>query len=151
MAITLLESYPGTYALVLHLHAPQTLTVGALGAWAFPAGDYVYVGSAWGPGGVAARLGRHLRGADKVRWHIDYVRRVMQPIYAWVAYQKHLECAWAAHLLALPQSQVIVPRFGASDCHCVTHFLYITGQTQAIHFPSATTSLDLTTLSPVLY
>jgi len=28
-------------------------------------------------------------------------------------------------LLQLPQASVIVPRFGASDCRCATHLIYV--------------------------
>jgi len=51
---------PGTYALVLRLARATTIHVGALGAVDFAPGWYVYVGSALGPGGLAARVNRHL-------------------------------------------------------------------------------------------
>ena len=89
-----------------------------------PSGVYIYVGSAWGPGGIRARVGRHLRGSPKPRWHIDYLRRIASPIVLWLAPDTHLECAWAQYLLAQPDLSVIVPRFGASDCSCTTHLVY---------------------------
>lgn len=36
-------------------------------------GIYVYVGSARGPGGLRARLKRHMRISKKLFWHIDYL------------------------------------------------------------------------------
>jgi Uri superfamily endonuclease len=36
-----------------------------------PAGRYLYCGSAKGPGGLKARLSRHMRRGKSVRWHID--------------------------------------------------------------------------------
>ena len=57
-----LSNQSGTYALLLKLPKQGQLQVGALGTFAFQAGWYVYVGSAFGPGGLAARVGRHLRG-----------------------------------------------------------------------------------------
>jgi hypothetical protein len=50
---------PGTYALLLTATAPLEVVVGRLGACRLPAGHYVYVGSAHGPGGLAARLTHH--------------------------------------------------------------------------------------------
>ncbi|ELK52825.1 hypothetical protein D320_13259, partial [Haloferax sp. BAB-2207] len=51
----------GTYALVFD--APEaTVEVGALGEHRFPAGAYVYVGSAFGTGGLR-RVRRHRRVA----------------------------------------------------------------------------------------
>ena len=67
------EPSKGTYALVLHLECTEEITVGKLGMFTFPAGYYLYVGSALGPGGLEARLARHRRRGKKLRWHIDYL------------------------------------------------------------------------------
>ena len=40
----------------------QPISIGRLGQQHFPIGDYFYVGSARGAGGLRARVGRHLRG-----------------------------------------------------------------------------------------
>ena len=69
-----IPSIPGTYALFLTLSVPAELTIGKLGAFAFPAGWYVYTGSARGPGGLQARLRHHLRPASRPHWHIDHLR-----------------------------------------------------------------------------
>lgn len=127
-AIARLTPAPGTYALGLRLPRPGALQIGALGFWQFPAGDYVYVGSAWGPGGLAARVGRHLRGDGKPHWHIDTLRPHTSPITVWAAPQVRRECDWAAVLLKLPSASVIVPRFGASDCRCAAHLIYVGAQ-----------------------
>lgn len=116
---------PGTYALGLYLDLPTHIAVGALGAWTFPAGLYVYTGSAWGPGGLRARLGRHLRGSDTRRWHIDYMRYHARPCAVWLAPDAHLECAWARYLVEYPGAHVIAPRFGASDCRCAAHLFLL--------------------------
>jgi Uri superfamily endonuclease len=113
---------PGTYVLWLHLSQPRTLRIGRLGDSALVAGHYAYVGSAFGPGGVRARLGRHLRGGSTLRWHIDYLRRVCRVETAWVSYEpRRLEHVWAAALLALPGVYRPAAGFGASDCQCDTH------------------------------
>ncbi|MCP3952032.1 MAG: GIY-YIG nuclease family protein, partial [Desulfobacterales bacterium] len=65
----------GTYALVMRLARPRTIPVGRLGPVIFKPGHYVYTGSALGPGGLAARIGRHLKPSKKFHWHIDYLRR----------------------------------------------------------------------------
>ncbi|MGC9393698.1 MAG: GIY-YIG nuclease family protein [Anaerolineae bacterium] len=115
---------PGTYAIGLHIPVATQCTIGALGEWTLPAGLYFYVGSAWGPGGLAARVRRHLRGGTVRRWHIDYVRAWAKPVVVWLAPYDHDECAWAAYLLESKQARVIVPRCGASDCRCAAHLLY---------------------------
>ena len=91
---------PGSYLLWLGLPGELELSVGQLGAFRFPAGDYLYLGSAHGPGGLRARLGRHLRGDGKTHWHIDYLREAVS-VHA-VGWQKaakglpgRLECSWS--------------------------------------------------------
>jgi len=64
----------GLYVLVFRLVEPYVGGVGRRWAVALPSGVYVYVGSAWGPGGLAARLRRHVcRGARRLWWHVDYL------------------------------------------------------------------------------
>ena len=60
-----LPTSPGTYALHIYLPSARTLKVGNLGEFNLPHGDYVYLGSAFNPGGLRARLGRHIRGGGK--------------------------------------------------------------------------------------
>jgi Uri superfamily endonuclease len=122
-----LAARSGTYVLWLHLPRPRTLLVGRFGEVTFAAGYYAYVGSAFGPGGVRARLGRHLRGSGALRWHIDYLRQACRVETAWFSHDpRRLEHAWAAALLALPGARQPVAGFGASDCNCDTHLVAFT-------------------------
>ncbi|MBE0698753.1 MAG: DUF123 domain-containing protein, partial [Anaerolineaceae bacterium] len=66
----------GSYALHLVLTGERSIRVGRLGEIVFPAGDYIYLGSAWGPGGLRARLAHHVRIASSPHWHIDWLRRI---------------------------------------------------------------------------
>ncbi len=114
----------GTYLLWLHLPAARRITVGRLGAFDFAAGFYGYVGSAMGPGGLAARLGRHLQGSSRRRWHIDYLRCAADPVAAWVCVSPQVqEHDWAAALAAMEGAWLPAPRFGASDCRCPAHLV----------------------------
>jgi Uri superfamily endonuclease len=111
--------------------------------WTLPTGLYFYVGSAWGPGGLAARVNRHLRGGAVRRWHIDYVREWMQPVAIGLAPREHCECAWVQHLLDFQDARVIVPRFGASDCRCAAHLLYFGARSpETICLPDVYQQLD---------
>ncbi len=113
---------PGTYLLALALERPRRLVVGRLGPCDFEAGTYLYVGSARGPGGLAARLGHHWRRAARPRWHIDYLRRAGRPLGAGVRFgTEALECRWAARLGSTAGMRRGPARFGASDCRCGTH------------------------------
>lgn len=121
-----LEPRKGTYLLWLHLQAPRRLRIGRLAEHGFEAGFYAYVGSAMGPGGVRARLGRHLGGGRRPRWHIDYLRAVAEVDGAWFVYGEICyEHLWATVLRNIKGSNIPLPGFGSSDCPCNTHlFLF---------------------------
>ena len=114
----------GTYALVLFLPRARQIRIGALGAFRFPCGYYIYIGSAMN--GLSARIARHCRRGKKLFWHIDYFLQHACIADVWVsARARRSECAWARAALALPNARVIAPRFGASDCNCATHLVYL--------------------------
>lgn len=73
---------------------------------------------------MRARVGRHLRGGDVRRWHIDYLRAWAHPAAVWIARDSRRECEWAKYLQNEVVARVIVPRFGASDCKCASHLFY---------------------------
>lgn len=112
----------GSYLLVLRLEAPALLAIGALGVIGFPAGAYVYCGSALGPGGVRARARRHVKGAGRLHWHIDYLLRRARVQAVWARLgPRRLECEWAAALAAHRDFSCPAPGFGSSDCGCRAH------------------------------
>ncbi|HOU25076.1 MAG TPA: GIY-YIG nuclease family protein [Anaerolineae bacterium] len=116
---------PGTYALVLELPRSARVRIGRLGTFRFPAGCYIYVGSALGPGGLRARLERHCRRRKKMHWHIDYLlARARIAAVRHDASGERLECAWARNYEKCPGVSIIVPGFGASDCSCRSHLFY---------------------------
>jgi Uri superfamily endonuclease len=120
------EPTKGTYVLILHLERSEEITVGKLGVFSFPAGYYLYVGSALGPGGLRARLARHRRHDKKLRWHIDYLLEHAQLVEVWsVASTDKLECLWAQAAWELPGAEIPVPGFGSSDCRCPSHLIYL--------------------------
>ena len=117
---------PGTYALLVHVAQEKDIGVGRLGATRFAAGFYVYVGSGLGPGGLAARLARHLGARRKPSWHIDYLLNEVPVIdVIWDCSGKRLECTWMRVLLEIPVIEVAVPGFGASDCQCPAHLAFL--------------------------
>ena len=104
----------------------EEIAVGKLGSFALPAGYYLYVGSAQGTGGLSARLARHRRRDKKLHWHIDYLLEHAQLVEVWsAASTDKLECLWAQAARELPDSQIPVPGFGASDCYCPSHLIYL--------------------------
>lgn len=119
------QSPTGTYVLLLHLPTEKTITVGKLGVVDFPAGWYTYIGSAFGPGGLLARIKHHLQPAEKPHWHIDYLRREARLAEIWLSPDEvRREEDWVDLMIAVPGAVALVDGFGASDSRQSTHLYY---------------------------
>lgn len=113
----------GTYALILKLDREARITVGRLTAFTFPAGYYLYAGSALG--GLFPRIERHMRGGKKLHWHIDYLRRNARAVEVWyLVSEERLECDWYRAAVGMPDAEVLVDGFGSSGCKCRSHLVY---------------------------
>lgn len=127
MSLDQAPAQPGSYALHLRLALPVfALPVGRLGNFDFPAGDYLYLGSAAGPGGLRARLAHHARAAARAHWHIDFLRTNARLLGAWIAPGgRSLECVWSQALLDVQGSRLPAAGFGATDCRlgCPAHLV----------------------------
>lgn len=111
---------PGAYALWLRLAAPLAVRAGGR-AGTLDAGDYLYCGSAKGPGGLRARLARHMRKEKRAHWHVDQLTAAGAVLGAFVL-EGGSECALNAALSGLSAP---LPGFGSSDCpRCVSHLRY---------------------------
>ena len=120
-----ITAQPGTYALILRALAAQDIQVGRLGRLLVLPGVYVYVGSAFGPGGLMARVGRHQRKPPAPHWHIDHLRRVTELVEVWFTYDPiPREHEWADIFRNLPGAGIPLKGFGASDCGCKAHLFY---------------------------
>ncbi|MCP5089780.1 MAG: GIY-YIG nuclease family protein [Gammaproteobacteria bacterium] len=118
-----MESRPGTYSLLLALEAPIRVEVGSLGRIHFESPFYMYFGSAFGPGGLEARIKHHLRPVRRTHWHIDYLRQVARVVGVWYSIDSaRFECDWASAASAFPGAS-LVTRFGSSDCRCQSHLV----------------------------
>ncbi len=115
----------GTYALILNCPCDQTIDVGRLGTITFAKSYYIYVGSAFGPGGVAARVARHCRTDKLVHWHIDYVRTAMTVTEVWYTHEpEHREHLWARIISASARCRASITGFGSTGCECESHLFY---------------------------
>lgn len=117
---------PGAYALVMELTRPVTFQRKALGQGEL-SGLLVYAGSANGPGGMRARLARHMRAEKVVRWHVDELTTRAASMVAW-AIPGGSECEIVGALLASDRFEVAMRGFGSSDCDvCPAHLLRFAG------------------------
>lgn len=111
---------PGVYVLLIALAAPVGVALPRGELVALPSGRYLYCGSAHGPGGLRARLARHMRLGKTLRWHVDRLTEAGDVLGAWFFLQG-TECELVAALAGLPAP---VPGFGSTDCtSCRSHLL----------------------------
>jgi Uri superfamily endonuclease len=111
-----LPADPGTYVLVLALARTRTVTIGRMGRFELATGCYAYVGSAFGSGGLRARIRHHLEPAPSPHWHIDYLTAVAEPVEVWYSvHPRKLEREWAELLGRLKPLRPAIARFGASE------------------------------------
>ncbi|WP_303722319.1 DUF123 domain-containing protein [Malonomonas rubra] len=118
-------SVPGSYLLVLYLCRRTDLPIGKLGCFSFPRGWYFYAGSAFGQGGLQGRLSHHLRPVRKHHWHIDYLRSSAELRAIWYQVAVNNEHLWSRELGDLSHAEFPVDGFGASDCECSSHLVYL--------------------------
>ncbi len=118
--------HKGIYILHLSIKTEARVKVGRLGRIAFAAGYYAYVGSAFGPGGLSARLAHHLRPASSPHWHVDFLRPhgVVDKCW-WSRTAPDCEHLWARGLMRLRGARTPVHGFGSSDCRCDSHLIHL--------------------------
>jgi Uri superfamily endonuclease len=113
-----------TYQLLIRLENPVRVRVGRLGSFEFPAGRYVYTGSA--KRNPEARIARHQAAEKRLHWHIDYLLAAAGAGIAGTLRFAEAECL----VNARTPGAVLVPGFGAGDCRagCGSHLKYLDGE-----------------------
>ncbi len=130
----LLPDGPGAYGLIIDVGRGTRIAGRGGRAVDLPAGLYLYAGSAYGPGGIRARVRRHLKAAKTVRWHVDRLTNV-HGVAAVVAVPGGRECGLIDAARAWPGTTVPAPGLGSSDCRrCPAHL---------VRLPDGTTVDDL--------
>jgi Uri superfamily endonuclease len=111
------------YHIKIYLPEDREITVGKLGTFIFPKGVYVYVGS--DRRNIRARVERHIRPKKKQRWHFDYIRPYMKVMDVQTYPGEEGECGLFARLRKEAGGEILVHRFGSSDCRCPAHLFFI--------------------------
>jgi len=122
----------GTYVLFIEVAKDATLEIGSLGGIKFNKGFYIYIGSAFGPGGLVKRVERHFRNEKKLFWHIDYLLNsssIEIAAVAWTVKQQKLECLISQEIDKLSDLVTTINHFGSSDCKCTGHLKMIKTKT----------------------
>jgi Uri superfamily endonuclease len=117
----MLPAVPSTYILALRSSSSHTVHIGCLGTLRVRPGYYLYIGSAFGPGGLRARIQHHARRAARPHWHIDYLRRYARLESVWYCCAARCEHEWAATIAGMPGAAIVLRGFGSSDCRCETN------------------------------
>ena len=116
---------PGTYALIFLSSRKSQLKIGKLGTLQLKPGFYIYVGSAFGPGGIKARVAHHCKKPARPHWHIDYLASFLKLTEIWYTYDPiHREHQWAKTIASTRAASVPLDGFGSSDCRCNSHLFY---------------------------
>jgi Uri superfamily endonuclease len=116
----------GTYALIYRCEETFRAVAGKLGPVCLSPGYWIYIGSAFGPGGLRSRLIHHLKPSPRPHWHLDYVKHGLTPIEIWLTTDAvRREHAWAGDLARLKGAACPISGFGASDCTCRSHMIHL--------------------------
>ncbi len=117
----------GTYALVFRSSAPFQAVAGKLGSVFLSSGYWIYVGSAFGSGGLRSRLSHHLKPSHRPHWHLDYIKSALRPIEIWTTTDPvKREHDWATLFSDLNGASRPIEGFGATDCKCRSHLIHMT-------------------------
>ena len=110
-----------TYQLTIELPQERIISIGRLGQFIFPAGNYLYTGSARRH--LVSRVKRHLSKDKKLHWHIDYLLAVEGAEVTAVHLSEKTECECNRAVKGI----VLAAGFGSSDCKekCGSHLKYL--------------------------
>ena len=125
--IEALNSEKGTYMLFIYLKNNINVIVSRK-KFMLKKGYYIYVGSAFGNGGIKARVKRHLRKQKRIHWHIDHITGTEESeiIAIALATEQQVECIISSILSSINDVTPIFG-FGNTDCkdHCESHLFFI--------------------------
>jgi len=121
------QGLKGTYLLFIRLDKKLTINLSNK-QFCLEKAYYIYVGSAFGAGGLKSRVSRHLLKTKNKRWHIDFLTCSDHSEVVGVVYfiNQKIEC-YLGNLFSTFSSLEPVFGFGNSDCkeNCDSHLFKI--------------------------
>lgn len=116
----------GFYQLKILLKNKTKIKIGKLGIFNFPAGIYIYTGSA--KRNLLQRINRHQQKNKKLHWHIDYFLQLGEIISLKTYPLKNNLTECKLNLLTVKKLKLknpfLIKGFGSSDCKCAAHLIY---------------------------
>jgi Uri superfamily endonuclease len=129
-----MDPIPGTYALIFSSCRQEPRPVGKLGTLPLKPGFYIYVGSAFGPGGLKGRIGHHRQSHLRPHWHMDYLSPFLKLSEIWYTYDPfQREHQWAKTIASTRGASIPLVGFGASDCRCKSHLYFFSARPSGKH------------------
>jgi len=130
-----MHSHPGTYTLVFSSNSDRPINIGKLGTLLIQPGFYVYVGSAFGPGGLKARIKHHFNHSSRPHWHLDYLSPILSAREIWYTCDPtRREHQWATIHFETRGVFLPLPGFGSSDCRCPSHLFFYKSKPSGNYF-----------------
>nr|WP_204305143.1 GIY-YIG nuclease family protein [Desulfurobacterium thermolithotrophum] len=113
----------GTYCLVFKIDDLK-FKVRSGREFSLKSGYYIYVGSAFGSGGLRKRISRHLKKEKKKHWHLDFISTdsSFKAFEVWVIEDKKVECFLAN---SISKTEKTITGFGSTDCKCPSHLFRV--------------------------
>jgi Uri superfamily endonuclease len=113
----------GSYCVVFEVDSFSFVTKGRKN-FSLKGGTYVYVGSAFGAGGLRKRILRHLKRKKSKHWHFDFVttHSSFKPLEVWLLEGQKVECELASLVGGVAEP---VNGFGSTDCSCPSHLFRV--------------------------
>ncbi|TCK06286.1 GIY-YIG nuclease family protein [Phorcysia thermohydrogeniphila] len=113
----------GSYCIVFEVDSLSFITRGKR-KFSLKEGTYVYVGSAFGAGGLRKRILRHLKRKKSKHWHFDFVttHSSFKPLEVWLFEGQKVECELASLVGKVAEP---VNGFGSTDCSCPSHLFKV--------------------------
>ena len=120
-------SNSGVYQLRISVGKICSISIGKLGTFTFPAGQYIYTGRA--KINLRQRIDRHKKTDKKCSWHIDYLlteENVQIQDISVISQNSGRECSENKKLL-MGNASIVAEGFRAADCQadCRAHLLYL--------------------------
>ena len=101
------------------------ISTGRFGGFCLLSGIYFYCGSAHGPGGLRARISRHIRLEKKKHWHYDFIRPYLLLSRVWWTDLTVSECDLCRWIAEFTHISFPLAGFGSTDCSrdCRSHLM----------------------------